>query len=144
MVKVGTADNPADVLTKNLNAETMGKHMKAMQCRTDAGRAGKAPQLNEMIKLDDYLEITSPEGGEWKRRHVKTRASLFTTMRVVGRPRNGLAVVEIRATVGQYVRGNAFMRLDLCKEMTDAHSLRPEPLTRYTMFMIAEEYNERF
>lgn len=54
VVKVGTVDNPADVPTKNLNAETMGKHMAAMRCRADAGRAGKDPQLNEIVRSEDY------------------------------------------------------------------------------------------
>ena len=55
VIKVGTAENPADVLTKNLNAETMSKHMRAMQCRADAGRASKAPQLNEMRKIASHF-----------------------------------------------------------------------------------------
>ena len=144
VVKVGTANNPADVLTKNLNAETMNKHMKATHCRADADRAGKAPQLNEMIKFDDYWETKNPEAGEWKRRHIKTRAALFTPMKVAGGPRNGLAVGEIRVTVGQYVGGSVFRRVDLCQNLEDAHSLRPEPWTGHTTFVTAEEYNDRF
>ena len=50
---MGTAENPADVLTKNLSAEVMTKHMRAIQCRADAGRSDKAPQVNEMKKNDD-------------------------------------------------------------------------------------------
>ena len=57
VVKVGTAENPADVLTKNLSAEVMSKHMRAIQCRADAGRADSAPQLNELKKEDDYWEV---------------------------------------------------------------------------------------
>ena len=144
VVKVGTANNPADVLTKNLNAETMNKHMKATHCRADAGRAGKAPQLNEMIKSDDYWEAKNPEAGEWKRKHVKTRAALFTPMKVAGGPRNGLAVGEVRVTVGQYVGGSEFRRVDLWKNLEDAHSLRPEPWTGHTTFMTAKEYSDRF
>ena len=155
VVKVGTAENPADVLTKNLNAETMSKHMRAMQCRADAGRAFKAPRLNEIRKMDDYWEMvpgrwcpegdggTCPEGGGWTRRHAKPRTALFTPMQVAGGPRNGFSVGEVRMTVGQYVGGGAFRRADLWKDLEDAHSLRPEPWTGYTTFMTIKEFNER-
>ena len=65
-------------------------------------------------------------------------------MKVAGGPRNGLAVGEVRVTVGQYVGGSAFRRADLLKTHENAHSLRPEPWTGYTTCMTAEEYNERF
>ena len=151
IVKVGTADNPADVLTKNLNAETMTKHMRTMQCRADAGRAAKALQLNEMTKSDDYWETvprgwpgdgnTCPEGGGWIRRHAKPRLALFTPMRVAGGPRNGLAVGEVRVTMGRYTDGKDFRRADLWKKLEDAHDLRPMSWTGRTVFMTTAEFN---
>ena len=109
VVKVGTADNPADVLTKNLNAETMSKHMRAMQCRADAGRASKAPQLNEMAEVDDYWEMVpgkwSDDSNDWedhlavkhfKSVHARDASALF--------PRNCDEVVRTEA-VGAQLEG---------------------------------------
>ena len=140
VIKVGTADNPADVLTKNLSAEVMTKHMRAIKCRADAGRADKAPQLNEMKKNDDYWEV----GDGWTRRHAKPRVALFTPMKVAGGPQNGLAVGEIRVTLGHYADGQTFSRADLWKELKDAHSLRAKPWTGCTTFITTGEFKERF
>ena len=148
---MGTADNPADVLTKNLSAEVMTKHMRAIQCRADAGRADKAPQLNEMKKNDDYWEVVPGRwcsegsgGNGWTRRHAKPRVALFTPMKVAGGPQNGLAVGEIRVTLGHYADGRAFSRADLWKELKDAHSLRAKPWTGCTTFITTGEFKERF
>ena len=43
--KVAGADNPADLATKHLNAETMWKHMVRLGARTGGGRASSAPVL---------------------------------------------------------------------------------------------------
>ena len=43
--KVAGADNPADLVTKHLNAETMKKHMERVGVRTSGGRARSAPIL---------------------------------------------------------------------------------------------------
>ena len=43
--KVAGADNPADLVTKHLNAETMRKHMERVGVRTSGGRARSAPIL---------------------------------------------------------------------------------------------------
>ena len=153
VVKVGTAENPADVLTKNLSAEVMNKHMKAMHCRTEAGRADKAPQLNEMKNKDDYWEAVPgrwcpegggeecPEGSGWARRHAKPRMALFTPMKVAGGPRNGVSVGEIRVTLGHYADGGAFRRADLWKNLEDAHDLRPKPWTGRNIFLTTAEFN---
>ena len=43
--KVAGADNPADLVTKHLNADTMRKHMERVGVRTSGGRARSAPIL---------------------------------------------------------------------------------------------------
>ena len=109
VVKVGTADNPADVLTKNLNAETMSKHMRAMQCRADAGRASKAPQLNEMAEVDDYWEMVpgkwSDDSNDWEDHlAVKHFKSVHTRDVPVLFPRSRDEVVRTEA-VGAQLEG---------------------------------------
>ena len=45
MKKVAGADNPADLATKHLNAETMTRHLTRLGVRTSGGRANSAPAL---------------------------------------------------------------------------------------------------
>ena len=45
LVKVLGADNPADLLTKNLDRPTMQKHMDKLGLKVEEGRAGSAPSI---------------------------------------------------------------------------------------------------
>jgi hypothetical protein len=83
-------------------------------------------------------------GDGWTRRHAKPRVALFTPMKVAGGPQNGLAVGEIRVTLGHYADGQTFSRADLWKELKDAHSLRAKPWTGCTTFITTGEFKERF
>ena len=68
----------------------------------------------------------------------------FTPMKVAGGPQNGLAVGEVRVTLGHYADGRAFSKADLWKELKDAHSLRAKPWTGCTTFITIAEFKERF
>ena len=46
--KVAGADNPADLVTKHLNAEAMRKHMARLGVNTSGGRARSAPMLGAL------------------------------------------------------------------------------------------------
>ena len=45
IMKVLGADNPADLLTKNLDRPTMQKHMDKLGLKVEEGRAGSAPSI---------------------------------------------------------------------------------------------------
>ena len=45
--KIAGADNPADILTKNVTRELLEKHCSAMGLRVEAGRAASAPQMGK-------------------------------------------------------------------------------------------------
>ena len=123
--KVGTHDNPADLLTKSLSQDVMEKHLYTVHCETASGRAESAPHLNAVGEDGDiyggvndggHREIDSwtgpPQGPTWIRHHAKARNKLFTPMRVIGGPKDHTEVGELRVTTGTYVDGTNFHVVD--------------------------------
>ena len=49
IVKIQGKDNPADILTKNVPAEILEKHTRALGVWTNNGRASTAPQLSSIV-----------------------------------------------------------------------------------------------
>ena len=45
--KIPGAENPADILTKNVNRELLEKHCETMQLRVEGGRAASAPHVDQ-------------------------------------------------------------------------------------------------
>ena len=47
--KIGTHDNPADMMTKSVSHEIMLKHSEAMDLHVDSSRAATAPELKCIV-----------------------------------------------------------------------------------------------
>ena len=106
--KVSTHDNPADLLTKFLKAETMEKHIEAMRCRVNNTRAETALKINEMTVYDEWKE----KGETWLRTHAKPRKTMFTPLKVPGGPSTSHDVGAWRVTIGKYDDGENFKIID--------------------------------
>ena len=60
--KVLGKDNPADLFTKYLDSNTIGRHLQKLNCELANGRADEAPKLHNIsISLDEYNMM-----GLWK------------------------------------------------------------------------------
>ena len=132
--KVGTHENPADVLTKGLKAETMEKHVKSLHVELRQTRADMAPRLQEVSggTADRWL-TQSPAA--WTRQHNKPRRAMFTPMRVAGSPQNGGCVGSVRITIGRYANGERFEIVDDWKTADEPHMMLRKPWTGVTTFV---------
>ena len=59
--KVAGADNPADLVTKHLNAEAMKKHMARLGVNTSGGRARSAPMLGALGRRGRRVGCFAPQ-----------------------------------------------------------------------------------
>ena len=76
MDKVQTIENPADLLTKSVSAETADLHMTRLGMRWLSGRASTAPELSRGDQWEADAETCT-------RQHTTPRLALFTPMKVV-------------------------------------------------------------
>jgi hypothetical protein len=128
--KIGTTDNPADLLTKALNAETVEKHMNKLGIETHAECAETALKLANLAKAKDGWISKRP----WQRRHDTPRRALFTPMRVVGGPANAGSVGSTRVTTGKYATGKTFVIEDNWRTTSQPHRLLGGAWTGTTCF----------
>ena len=70
----------------------MGKHMTMLRFRANAGRAVKAPPLNEVRTLNDYWESKHVEEGKCKRTTCQSFGGIVYVNDVARRSRNWLSV----------------------------------------------------
>ena len=106
VVKVGTDDNLAVLMTKHLKAETSKFHLEGLAYRTALGRAKSALGIGQCA-VGDYWE-SQRRIENWIRRHQKQMMCLFTKIKVAGGPINAAAVGNTRVTVGQFHDGKQF------------------------------------
>ena len=132
--KVSTHDNPADVLTKNLKAETILKHITALRGRLETKRAETALKINGVVR-DQWLHPAGRDGKTWCRSHSTPRLCLFTPMKVARGPLYAQEVGEVRVTYGEYeVTGEKFVIQDNWKESTAPHKNLQRHWAGFTVF----------
>ena len=132
--KVGTNENPADLLTKHLKFETVLKHVQAM------GGVLKEKRDDNALKLQLLADAWCRESPQWTRIHTKPRISLFTPMKVARGPTAGSEVGEWRTTEGVYQDGTTFLVKDRWKAAADPHAHLAQPWTGITTFTHTKEH----
>ena len=129
VVKVPGKDNPADILTKNVPAEILSRHLRTLRVSTSNDRATSAPQLSA-IAADVWKE--DPEHAV--RLHLNARRALFTPLRVQGSPPTK-ALTPQRTTRGTFLNsGEEFVRIDAWTSRATAHLELKEPWVGSTEF----------
>ena len=139
IAKIPGDDNPSDILTKNVPAELLHKHMYNMHMAVHGDRAKSAPTLAYVGgdpqggPGDHWAEhgrdpetqsawTASPhEGHVVMRHHKQPRRELFTPMRVQGAP-PARALTSARITRGIFLdTGQEFYRADSWRARDAAH-----------------------
>ena len=123
--KVPGEDNPADILTKNVNADLIARHLDFMSVRVGTDRAEKAPQLNSIIgdkeghDDDHWIKTTT---GVMRTHQHSSRTELFTPRRIAGAPPAKI-LTSTRITRGRYEDGNReqFVITDSWRARATAH-----------------------
>ena len=143
IAKVLGDDNPADVLTKNVSAELLHKHLETLGVEIRHDRAGGAPQLARANPVglhgdpdgglgDEWLE---PERGVITRKHEHPRQELFTPLRVAGSP-TAKGILSTRVTEGRFTGSQkTFTIVDSWRARGTAHRRLDEPWTGTTKFL---------
>ena len=131
VTKIGTHVNPADVLTKNLAAEVMSRHLDRMRCERSRGRAATAPRL-ALVENSDYW---AGKGNSWQRVHCKPRKTLLTPMKVAGGPALSTEVGRFRMTTGIYEGGEHLQKLEDWRQLENQHAEMPRHWVGRTLFL---------
>ena len=97
--KVGTKENPADMLTKGLKREPLSEHIKNVGGYTTSVKAKSALSLGAIQRSDAW---EAKDGRLLVRRHNKWRECLFTPMKVVGGPRAAEELQGYRCIIGRF------------------------------------------
>ena len=152
---INTKLNPADLLTKHLNAEVRQSHLQRLCMEVKMGKAEAGKNLHR-VSANPEASKTFPAGifpgGEsnspftsdrwierkakdfWERLHVKRRQTLFTPMKIIGGPRYGTEIGDVRVTMGVDNQNNYFYVVDEWKKLRDPHA-RCERFTGRTVFV---------
>ena len=130
--KVGTSENPADMLTKALKRETINKHVKFVHGYICTSRASSALSIN-CVNRSDHWQTKS--GKTIVRIHAKPRDCLFTPMKVAGGPMQSQMLEGLRLTIGQFKDGENFVVEDDWKNSSDPHRRLKQPWTGCTVFV---------
>ena len=129
LTKVKGTENPADLVTKNVTAQLVRKHLEELGASTSKGRAKGAPVLAKVGIPDGTKVRTSKEKADrWlheerrsTRVHHAARTRLFTPCRSNGAP-GAEALESVRITEGKFVdEGEVFTRLDDWRDQAVAH-----------------------
>ena len=142
MAKIPGEDNPADVLTKNVPADILMRHLESMNVELKDDRAAAAPNL--MIIQGD------PQGGPgdaWElgkaqitRHHERPRRELFTPRRVGGSPPSR-ALTSTRVTKGRFLDdGTEFAWTDSWRARSTAHQDLGRLWMGTTMFILDSNF----
>ena len=155
--KIDTKLNPADLLTKHLNAELRASHISqlCMEIKFGKAEAGKNLRLLESLSTPGIARcaclIRNSSGRQesrslsdiwiergactvWERKHLKARQALFTPMKVAGGPSDSTCVGKYRVTVGLDEHSNNVYAVDLWKDLKDPHA-RCVKFTGRTVFV---------
>jgi len=154
--KIPGVSNPADLLTKHLDFETMKAHLDRLGFQLRLDRAASAPALH-WIHRGDYLEegegvqpkdrlkdqskddwqedaweVTEEQATRW---HNRARFELFTPLRVRGAP-PARCLTNARITEGVYVAsGKTFKVVDSWTSRQKAHASLRQAWTGKTTFI---------
>ncbi len=128
--KVRTTENVADLLTKNLPAEAMHKHLHAMKFRLEQPHARGSLRLDYLAK-DQW----DAQQSNWTRVHHRPRATLFTPFKVANGPGEDHHVGRLRVTRGIFADGTHFEEVDEWRKSEDAHRRLRQSWIGSTEFM---------
>ena len=142
VAKIPGEENPADVLTKNVPADILMRHLESMNIELKDDRAESAPNLM-MIQGD-------PQGGPgdiWElgraqitRHHERPRSELFTPRRVGGAPPSR-ALTSTRVTKGRFLDdGSEFSWTDSWRARSTAHRDLGRLWMGTTMFILDSNF----
>ena len=135
VVKVGTDSNPADLMTKHLKEEVVKAHLEWLGYSTKAGRAASAPGIQSCGSKQDDQWASACQLDGLARLHQKARRAMFTPMKVAKGPVNAQAVGDWRVTIGEFVSGGSFCKVDEWKTMNEPHEQLPRPWKGTTYFV---------
>ena len=133
LTKVPGSQNPADLMTKNVNAEAIQKNMIKQGLEFRDGRAESASQLHSL--LGDHW-VSRGKDGQWRRRHPGPRRILYCPGGSKKGPRQG-QIGKVRHTIGRYANGEAFEVVD------DLTKARPGKALRMDWTGVTVFYNEK-
>ena len=134
--KVGTHDNVADILTKNVSAAVLAKHLETLNFYFDAKYSAKDLRIGR-VSADQWGPMLAKEnnnGRMWIRYHTTPRRALFTPYKVAKGPKRDEMVGAIRVTVGNYADGEEFVRVEGWNELREPHQLLEKMWIGVTMF----------
>ena len=102
IAKVPGLDNPADIVTKYLNAEAVQRHFSRLHIVRSSGRAQSAPTLAAAGRRASDEWAREVIKGEVTGVHHGPRRSLFTPVGVKDAP-PARALAKSRITIGQFL-----------------------------------------
>ena len=133
ITKVGTHDNLADILTKNVPSECLARHLEVMGFYFDA--AYSVGDLRISRVGEDSWELKHGDRGEWTRIHTNPRTAKFTPYKVALGPKRHEKVGNVRIVVGKFIDGEDFCEIDEWTKLADAHQRSFKPWTGATLFV---------
>ena len=133
ITKVGTHDNLADILTKNVPSECLARHLEVMGFYFDA--AYSVGDLRISRVGEDSWELKHGDRGEWTRIHTNPRTTKFTPYKVALGPKRHEKVGNVRIVVGKFIDGEDFCEIDEWTKLADAHQRSFKPWTGATLFV---------
>ena len=131
--KVGTKENPADMLTKGLKREPLNEHVKNVGGYTTSVKAKSALSLGA-VQLSDSWDAADDR--LMIRRHNKWRECFFTPMKVAGGPKRSSELQGYRCTIGKYKSGKSFTIMDDWVLSSEPHRRLQEAWIGHTIFII--------
>ena len=131
--KVGTKENPADMLTKGLKREPLNEHIKNVGGYTTSVKARSALSLGAVHPSDSW---DAADDRVMVRRHNKWRECFFTPMKVAGGPRTSRELQGYRCTIGRYKSGKNFKIVDDWVSSSEPHRRFQEAWIGQTIFVV--------
>jgi hypothetical protein len=140
--KIPGERNPADLLTKNVPAELLSRHLDTLGCETLKDRAATAPRLCSLKDIEYEEEDDDNKTENWKeveggilRLHRGWRQETFTPCGVPGGPKPS-SLSACRRTSGVYDNGEQFVIDDLWTNRHEAHKQLERPWMGATRFWL--------
>ena len=131
VAKVNTHNNLADMLTKNVAAECLNRHLATMNFYFDSSYSAKDLRINRISK-DAWMIKKGTK--ELIREHVNPRRAMFTPYKVAHGPKKHEKVGNIRITIGRFGDGEEFIKVEDWKSLAEAHERTDKPWTGATIF----------
>ena len=160
LVKCPGTNNPADMMTKYLGAKESWKYVDFLKISQRSGRASAAAELHAVTGTPPTFTYEDPDapliiypngdtsrdvwecrgaGGVWKRRHRRSRQSLFTPHRVSRAPPKNARIGMRRRTAGKFDDdGEIFTFEDEWSTKELRHKMLSRSWTGTTEFFVEE------